>query len=389
MARLSDKLSDRGHNVTLIDSEKQIILKNSISAKINKLTLKKSQPIVIDCDYVIAFASHLSILREYVCSSRDCKVLFWSVHPLNAIYLMPRYGEKIFQMGINFLKITNWIFFKSEDNVRKKVLNSLIEQKAFVCMDAENSRMLDKYYGIAEEVSFVPVPVEIPSEVKWDQKNEKKQFINVIWYGRLCDFKVYGLIYLISEMGKLKNKFKINLIIIGDGSLRYLVEGAVASAGISANFRGSMPNLDAKNLINSQADIVFAMGTAALEAAAMGIPTILADASYSRIDFAYKFSWLYQTKQFTLGRFINRSTPVHGYSISEIMQEIQVRRNVHAKASFEYVKQNHEINTVASLIEKACCQSSMLLSNFSELTVYRRPMIIRLAKKFRKLTKQV
>lgn len=383
LSRLADKLVERGNKVTIIDSEKEIISKNSNNANLSKLTIKNDRPIFIDSDYLIAFASHISSLRQYVSSNEECKVVFWSIHPLNAIYLMPRIGEKLFQINFNFFKKINSIFFSAEVNVRKRLLESLAAEAAFISMDSENTQMIEKYYEIKYDVSFVPVPVDVPVEVSLERKEICNEVISVAWYGRLCDFKVHALIYLISELVKIKSKFDFILIIIGDGSFRYLVEQAVLSAKISADFKGSMPNREAKAYINRNADVVFAMGTAALEAAAMGIPTILADASYSRIDFPYKFNWLYQTRNFTLGRFVNKSMSIQGHSITEIFQEIHDNQYVHVNASYEYVKNNHEINHVTSLIENACTQSRMSLKRFLNLSDYQKPIIIRLAKRFR------
>lgn len=385
LSRLADILSGRGHQVTVLDSEKGIIAKNILDPAVKCLTARIDQPVFIECDHFITFASHLSSLRRYVNPNENCNVVIWSVHPLNAIFLMPRCGEKVFQISIDFLKFLNRCFFRSEVNVREKALNSLVGSDAFVCMDAENARVLSHYYGIKNDFRFIPVPVSLPNKERHKSKLKNSAFITLAWYGRLCDFKVHTLVYLITQLGKVKDQFNLRLIIVGDGPLRGLVERAVVAAGIAADFKGTMQNDAAAVLLNQEADVVFAMGTAALEAGAMGIPTVLVDASYKPINFPYRFSWLHQTKQFTLGRFVNKSSPIRGVTVEGILKDAIVNYYEHAKASCKYVQCNHEINHVVDLVEVSCNQSKMSLARFHDLTDYKKPLSIRVAKYFRNL----
>lgn len=384
-SRLADKLARRGHSVTILDSEKKIIANNSRETTVCCRVVKLDIPIVVECDYFIAFASHLTSLYRYVKLNDDCKMLFWSVHPLNAIFLIPRYGEKVYTFGLNFLRVVNLIFFNSENRVRKRIISELVDADGFVCMDGENILLLTQYYKIEKEFKLIPVPIVLPVAAAPRKKLSDDGYINLAWYGRLCDFKVYPLIYLISQLALIKEKFNLNLIVIGDGPLRDLVECAVKKAGINASFRGDVPNSVAIKTLYDEVDIVFAMGTSALEAGAMGIPTVLVDASYRPIKFNYLYSWLHQTKQFTLGRLIKKSSVKSGKSVEEIIWEALLNYSFQADANLKYVKNNHNIENIVQIIEESCERSAMTSSIFLGLTKYQRPLLIHIANYFHRL----
>ena len=117
--------------MTVLDSDKGVIFDNLQNPTIVRRIVSIDNQISIDCDFLIAFASHISSLRRYIHPNENCNVFFWSVHPLNAIFLMPRYGEKLFDIGLAVLKLFNQCLFLAENRVRSKALKSLLESDAF------------------------------------------------------------------------------------------------------------------------------------------------------------------------------------------------------------------------------------------------------------------
>lgn len=385
ISRLAEELSERGNCVTVLDSDKGIIRDNIKNKGVFCLTVSCDHPVSIDSDYLIVFASHLSSLGRFVNSNDNCRVLFWSVHPLNSIYLFPRLGEWLFQGDINYLKIVNRILFSSEVGVRSRALNELIRANAFFCMDGENSRVLNLYYGLDGGGKFIPVPVPISGCPLGKRDFQESGIITIAWYGRLCDFKVHALVYLIYQLKFLERFYRIKLLVIGDGPLKSKVERAIAETGLSVCFKGTMTNAAAQKLLYEESDIVFAMGTAALESGAIGIPTVLVDASYKPIDFNYGFQWLYQTKEFTLGRFIKKSDAMAGVSLDALLRDACDDYKRHSVASFDYVRSNHDISNVVNLLERYCEESEMSLAKFIRVTNYKGAFLLRAARYVRKL----
>lgn len=378
-ARLADQLARRGHEVTILDGDKGVIQDNVTEPGVLSRTVEKDAPIVVECDHLIAFASHLHSLRRFVDARSTGQVLFWGVHPLNAVYLPPRVGEKLFAAGVARLRAVNRRFFRAEDEVRGRALRAAMESDAFVCMDGETADVLADYYGIEKPFRFIPVPVSIPDESRNTPSAPRGTDFTLAWFGRLCDFKVYALLDLIARIGELPERDALRLLIIGDGPLRDMVERAAERAGVQACFKGRLPNAQARQVLAQEADLVFAMGTAALEAGTLALPTVLVDASYRPITYPYGYDWLYRTPNFTMGRFVNRHSPLRGMPLAALLKEAREDLAGHGRKTFDYVRTHHDAEHVVDLVEEHTARSTMSLQRFHALTDYRKPFLVRTA----------
>lgn len=381
-ARIADELANSGKRVLILDSERKIIHQNIINKSIIKVVTKPGESVHVKSKYIIAFSSHITKISEYIHKESSGKLLFWNVHPLNSIYIPPFFGENLFNFGINWLKFVNGVFFKEEDNIRKSILDSLIKNRAFVCMDNESSETLKKYYDGIYPNEYIPIPAPKQEiEINSNLPTPPKENINIFWYGRLCDFKCHGLIHLINKIANIKRKdYSINLSIIGDGPYRKTIQEVAKKNKLKAVFLGTLPNFDALKLIKNNADIVFAMGTAALESSSLGIPTILAPASFGKIKDDYLFDWLYNTNNYNLGTFSKNNSNDKGYSIEELIHELIFNFKEHSYASRKYVEENHKIDYILSLIEKHSAKSTMEYSDFVRISKYRKPVINRISR---------
>lgn len=377
-ARLADALVDRGNEVTVMDSENKIIINLLKNKSVRTLICCQREKVEVCVDYVVMFASHAISAPCFFNASAESKLLVWNIHPLNNIYLPPVFGEYIFNMGLGFLRTVNNLFFRSENKVRINTLKTLFQADAFMCMDGETAKTLNSYYCLNFEYDYIPVPVPVSdNSVHALHEFDSAGVINLFWYGRLCDFKSYGLIFLIKKLSELK--FKIRLGIIGDGDFRKTIENVAKSSAVQVYFFGSLPNEEAISLLQREADVVFAMGTAALEAAAIGIPTVLAPVSYGKISYDLRFDWLYNTKNFTLGRLISVEEHGEGLSVSEVISNVITARDFFGKSCQQYVYDFHELSCVVDLVQLKASQSRMKFSDYCQLVIYKRPFLIRLS----------
>ena len=87
--------------------------------------------------------------------------------------------------------------------------------------------------------------------------------------------------------------------VIGDGDCESIVKSFKPRKGLEIRFLGTIvTNLDE---ILLEHDVVFAMGTSALEAAKLGIPSVLMDASYYEFPKDYRYRWLFESEEYVLG----------------------------------------------------------------------------------------
>lgn len=122
---------------------------------------------------------------------------------------------------------------------------------------------------------IVPVPID-KREVCWIGRNELKP-LRVVAVGRIVDFKAYNFA-LPAVVAKLNAKgHNVRCDIFGYGARERELLNAIedAEAGHLVSFNGPIPLGDFDKVVSSY-DLFVGMGTASMQAAQLGVPTILA-----------------------------------------------------------------------------------------------------------------
>ena len=105
--------------------------------------------------------------------------------------------------------------------------------------------------------------------------------------------------------------------------------------------------LEINDFLKNNFDIAFVMGSAALNCASHGIPTILLDISYKEVKGTYKFSWLHNRDGFTLGdKLNNKNFMNNNQSLERCINEYLENPELMSKMSHQYVIQNHSLENI-------------------------------------------
>lgn len=374
-ARMAIFLSTKGHKITIVDSNKRIILNlcegHDLAGKIVGL----NQRVSVKDTYLVAFANNTFNLNNYLDIGPGVKIMFWNVHPFNVILLPPLVSRFLLSGRGGRLKWFNSLFFRSIYNKRRDFIAKAVVNKSFFIMDGECCDTISEHYSLdfTKNVDvFLPVPIMLVHNKNVINEVEIGTVINIFWYGRLCDFKFYGLMMLIDELKECDLLFKLH--IIGDGDKSETVLKKCVETNIPFVHYGTLNNSDAIQLIATTAQCVFAMGTSALECASLGIPTILAPVSYSPIERKVKYEWLYETKKYTLGRFIKKEDYVGDVGFDVIINKMLHDYKNISTASKDYVNNNHNLSLIAQQLLEKLAQSQTTkedLLNESENFIYR------------------
>lgn len=349
MIRLAEKFSEMKIDVTIIDSEKKII-HNRIKNKNIKKIVYSGEKIFIDNSYLLFFANYIYNPGKYVDFGSNIKVLFWSVHPLNLIFPPPFFKKSLFKPPFLWLKILYILFFPLVYFAQRGIVSLALKKKSLVFMDDENADFPENFFQLDIDRRYVSIPVS--DEVTVDSgKVLKVDCLNVFWYGRLCDFKSFSLINIIEQLSALTTSSTIH--IVGDGDMRDVIIRCCIDLGVDYVFYGNLENSAALQLIRDEADLVFAMGTAALESAKMQIPTLLVPISYQKIDEPMRLIWLFETTGYSLGGFW--SDDALGKPLAAILAEYRSSPEFYASQCQIYVNQHHQIE----------CSINQLLHFFS------------------------
>lgn len=199
---------------------------------------------------------------------------------------------------------------------------------------------------------ILPIPI-IVREKKYVVERSRT-VINITYIGRGSRiWKVKPVKKLVSDLRSIANqRFHVHIFTDTDElfekELKNLKGGNVA---IDYHFGYTMESLSQKLLELS--DLHFSMGTACLEGAVLGIPTMIADASYSDYPDNYRYRWLIEDIEYYAGVLLENATP-RGHRLEEIIDSLHNPKELQRISDMTYNETvaNFASEKIAQVIER-------------------------------------
>ncbi len=271
----------------------------------------------------------------------DTRVLFWNLHPLNFYpYIFSIHSPS--QLKSNVGKILNTLSF-----FRKKKLERLVkylsEADSLVFMDGENYSSTSNYFpNLDIRKKILPIMTGDAGQI--DDFNGGAT-LRCCWIGRLVDFKINILIHLIMRLDVAVDRVgPIALTIVGDGEpadVDILRQEVAQFHNIKINFIANIKPNQLGDFIEKDIDVLFAMGTSALEGASRHRPTFILDYSYQIIKGTYRFKYIFESSECNLAEKIDPALHYEVYStLEDKLIEIKSNYRVIGSKCFEYWQLN-------------------------------------------------
>lgn len=298
-------------------------------------------------DSVFVFQSFLPWRFPFLSQvSVDSKILFWNLHPEN-------FDPRIFNyhhhkpLISHISKIINIVDLWRQKKLQK-ILEYLENRKAILFMDRENVSSTERFLKIKiNSPQFLPVP--IPSSIYHKQVPIFPKTIEYAWVGRICDFKYRILEHTIIRLARASKQIgPSRLTIIGNGEYREYIEDIASSQrkrDFDILFAGEIAMYDLPKYLVENIDILFAMGTSALEAARVGIPVFLTDYSYKKINNNYRFKHLFDNTGYCLGEEITNNHYEDKSSLENSIRAVINNYPKYADLSYKYWASNFSIES--------------------------------------------
>jgi hypothetical protein len=346
--RIIEKLLE--HNIQIkirvIDYFDSFLFKTITERKMTQvelLTFENDKPIKINNDTILILQACLpDQIPKELNINEDTKIFFWALHQFNftsfppIIYKYLASNENLHKFYINFKHKRRLVEF----------INKLQLNNAIIFADQSIVKVTSRRLGLKiPSPQIVPVPYNIDKFKEIKPKNRKK-IKNIAWLGQLVDFKIHILEYSLRQLSiyaKINRKY-INFHIIGDGL--YLDWFKVKSITTEHEFfklifTGVLYHEKRDTYLINNIDMMFAMGTSAIDAGILGIPTILLDMSYTPIKEHYIFKWLYLS-DYGLGDLIDLSHfKNNNSSLSDLIEEAESNYEIVSSRTIEYIIENH------------------------------------------------
>ena len=331
--------------------------------KINFLTFDLTNDATgLPCDTVL-ITPLSSIIDVSTYLKKDIfRVLFWSIHPMGL--------QSFLEMGFKKLRLE--AYMPSLNDLGPE-LDRLIERKALVFMDDSNFSCQTGVFKMqTRNPQFLPILCEDACTKKIYKVSSG--VVKLAWLGRLSIEKTYSLLNILENCNSYLSRYEgfvIEFHVIGKGECSDMIQKFSCHKNLILIKKTDLSGNELNNYLVENSDILFAMGTSALEGGSMNLATVLVDFSYRPLNSQEKFRWLYETSGYSLGS-LAEVTFDKKYSFDDI---ITVLRNntvgIHAAKCYDYYLNNHSPKIVAANI-KICLQETQVTNHDLLTTKFRK-----------------
>lgn len=319
----------------------------------------------------------------------DFRILSWVVQMFNVIPALPRIGG--WQHKGYVKSLLRKTVLKSEYKYFKSQVLYLNEKRSIYVMDDGCKEVIKSYLEV-DLVNYLPVVIpeyKIMNSIE-EIKGIASDTIRLLWVGRLDgEFKNPILIKVIKDAISYSRRTSQKLIfdIVGDGpGMDEIQQVAKDEETIKFIFQGVRRGGELIDIIRNST-VGFSMGTSALEIAAQKKPTVLLDFSYNLVSEKYRYKWLYEEKNYSLGRLIEFSAdPAMGnhYTFDDIISCLNLNSPAHAQKCYQHVKNYHSLQTLEGKLVNAINISTFSFAEAKESRIFKKPFWFPLKRTMRK-----
>lgn len=293
----------------------------------------------------------------------NSSLLFITTLPANFFPVLPGpFRSKIYQGGI-LAKIFWKTILYSEYSKSRLFLKLINEKESHLILDSNIVCNLEDGFRLSlGDCSYLPLfSDDVGSNDYLAHLREKNNnVVNLGWVGRLADFKISILNRVIIDTFEYANQLglTINFYVVGSGEFESSLV-SLSSEFFSIHKVSYIPPGELNKFILTL-DMLFAMGTSALDGAKLGVPTVCLDYSYTPVSVDYRYRFLYEIKGFCLaqkidGRCFHKGT----HAFSDVMQELMADKKCLSHKTYNFYAENHSLASSAGLFLKFSAKCKM------------------------------
>lgn len=289
--------------------------------------------------------------------SPGCRLLTWCTAPQDPFkFLPPAY----------FLNNRSWSakksfarkIFPAQSRRVAHFLTVGARRGGVVFMDAHCHEVNDALFGPGIPGACIPICTDVPTiGPRLRMAGTGKAY----WVGRITDFKTEPFIAMTKALLRPGSPIR-EIVVIGDGA--DIPTAKTRLSGLSVTWLGYVDpkKLDAE--LFTHADLVYGHATALLEAAKLGIPSLLVDGTYERIaDGSLRAEWLHRCPVGYVGR-ITQADQLIGRNVEECLAEFSGRPEMLAAADHRRWQETHHPDAVADKLAETVAKGDYTVQDF-------------------------
>lgn len=273
----------------------------------------------------------------------DARVFGWIVQPLDPLsWFVPTASPLIGRFGGKAIRPV-LLLWRRHVRLVSGLFATLVRGNGVAAMDEVAARALPFYYpAVPKPRLIIPIPAPVDGLTVAAHRAEPGRVV-IGYLGRMDAVKFTGVgAFVRHNLAEIARLRRVELIAVTEGSHVPALEEACRAAGVELRVTGYLPNTEARRLIRTETDLAIAMGTSALDIAAMGHPCIVIDTSLApRAAPQRLFRFVHEGTDHNLGEYRDFPIYVGGkHSLPEIVDLVE--RGGLGDPAMDYVRREHD-----------------------------------------------
>ena len=348
-SRFASYLQDLGYRVAVVDYIDGYMAKN-VDNEVELLVYSDVNKLSIPDNSIIVFQTMTPWSIYPMLKIADSALLYFiTTLPINLYPIFPGLRQAISASKSVAFLIWHTLLYSEYLKIRS-FLSISVKKMAIAFLDQDIVNNINYVLGAS-----IRNPYIIPLFNEYVEKNiyidrvksgEKKNKTVIGWLGRIADFKIHILNKLIDDAESFvqKNNHIVELVIVGSGECFSDLKLANLQYLKVKHIEYIAPKALDEFLLTL--DILFAMGTSALEGAKFGVPTVRLDYSFKPIKGQYQYKWLYETNDYSLAQQIgSKHYQRAGHMFKVLIEQVKSNHRLLSEKTFCYYQQYHSIQT--------------------------------------------
>lgn len=367
--RLASHLHKQGFPVALVDYPDGAMAQNK-DADIELIPYFDEQDVLLPSNATVIFQTMTpwSIFPSLRINP-ESNVFFITTLPANFYPVLPGFlRNRMYEGGILAQFFWHTVLW-NEYGKTKRFLNLIESRNAHALLDSDIVCNLKQSLG-----ETIPLPKLLPlfsddtrTNSYLDKTRNDTDTLALAWIGRLADFKITILNRVIRDAFDYANAHhqKIDFTVVGNGEYEtHLID-------LKSDFFNiiKIPYIAPAELSTFilKLDMLFAMGTTALDGAKLGVPTVRLDYSYSAIPEHYRYKFFHEIQGYSMGERIDSACFQNGtHPFDEIMSALLDKREDLSRKGYDFYHAHHTLANSAQLLIEYVIGSSLQWKDLSE-----------------------
>jgi pimeloyl-ACP methyl ester carboxylesterase len=285
------------------------------------------------------------------------RLLAWCTAPQDPFkFLPPAYFFNGWSWAAKH-RIARWFFPAHRQRIRG-FLAAGTARGGVIFMDNHCHEVNETLFGPGILPAIVPICTGVPViGPRIAIKNSGKAY----WVGRVTDFKTEPFIAMTKALLRAGSPIK-EVVVIGDGADIPMAKARLA--GLPVTWRGYVEPSRLNDELVDHADLVYGHATALLEAAKLGIPSLLVDGTYDKVSPSkIRSEWLHRCPAGYVGK-IAPAEDLIGRPPEDCLREFVADASALALADYGHWAQYHHPDAIADRLVQVITHGDYTCEDF-------------------------